>query len=260
MLIPSIGGLMVIQLLKALKSNIFCPSLVLSQVISEPTNFEPNKNPSCIDLVITDQPNLILDSGTRVPYCHHQIIYCKVNFRIPPPPKLDRKIWHYNRANLAAIKKSMTNFPCFEQLNLNMDINWQVKTFTEIFLNIMSNYIPNETKRFVPRDPPWITKPIKTMLNRKNRLFKNYKKHRYKDEDKVRLDAFRTECQKAVETTKSTYLKNLGNKVNDPSTSQKAYWKIIYKVMNKCKSPKIPPLLVTNIFVLNCSEKAKNFQ
>ena len=32
--------------------------LGLSQVISEPTNFEPNKNPSCIDLVITDQPRL----------------------------------------------------------------------------------------------------------------------------------------------------------------------------------------------------------
>ena len=231
---------------------------MLSQVISEPTNFEPNKNPSCIDLVITDQANLILDSGTRVsldPYCHHQIIYCKVNFRIPPPPTLERKIWHYNRANLAAIKKSMTNFPWFEELNLNM----ASKTFTEIFLKIMSNYIPNETKRFVPRDPPWKTKPIKTMLNGKNMLFKNYKKHRYKDEDKVRLDAFRTGCQKTVETAKSTYLKNLGNKVNDPSTSQKAYWKIINRVMNKCRSPKIPPLLVNNMFVLNCSEKANIF-
>ena len=30
--------------------------LSLSQVISEPTNFEPHKNPSCIDLIITDQP------------------------------------------------------------------------------------------------------------------------------------------------------------------------------------------------------------
>ena len=66
----------------------------------------------------------------------------------------------------------MINLPWLEQLNLNTDTNWQVKTFTEIFLNIMSNYIPNETKRFVPRDPPWITKPIKTILNRKNMLFK----------------------------------------------------------------------------------------
>ena len=52
--------------------NLFT-SLGLSQVICEPTNFEPNKNPSCIDLVITDQPNLILDCGTRASldsYCH----------------------------------------------------------------------------------------------------------------------------------------------------------------------------------------------
>ena len=29
------------------------------------------------------------------------------------------------------------------------------------------------------------------------------------------------------------------------------------KIMNKCKAPKIPPLLVNNIFVLNYREKAK---
>ena len=63
-------------------------SLNLSQIISEPTNFTPGCLPSCIDLIITDQPNLILDSGTRPsldPKCHHQIIHCKVNFKIPPP-------------------------------------------------------------------------------------------------------------------------------------------------------------------------------
>ena len=68
--------------------NLFT-SLGLSQIKSEPTNFEHNKNPSCIDHIATDQPNLILDCGSRASletYCHHQIIYCKVNFRIPPPP------------------------------------------------------------------------------------------------------------------------------------------------------------------------------
>ena len=241
--------------------NLFT-SLGLSQVICEPTNFEPNKNPSCIDLVITNQPNLILDCGTRASldsYCHHQIIYCKVNFRIPPPPPYERKIWHFNRANTAAIKRSMTSFPWLQHLNINTDPNWQVKTFTDIFLNIMSNCIPNETKRFIPRDPPWITKSLKTMLNRKNRLFKNYKKHRYKEEDKVRLDSFRIECHKAVETAKSSYLKNMGNKPNEPGISQKSYWKIINRVMNKCRSPKIPPLLINNQFILDCRDKAKLF-
>ena len=78
----------------------------------------------------------------------------------------------------------------------------QVKTFTDTFLNIMSNFIPNKTKRFVPRDPLWITEPLKTMLNRKNRLFNNYKKHGYKTEDKIMFEAFRIECKQAVETPK----------------------------------------------------------
>ena len=153
----------------------------------------------------------------------------------------------------------MSNFPWLQHLNLNNDINWQVNTFTDIFLNIMTNFIPNESKRFVPRDPPWITKPLKTMLKRKNILFKNYKRHGYKEEDKFRLDNFRIECQQAVETAKLSYLSNLGNKANDPGTTQKSYWKIINRVMNKCRAPIIPPLFVDNVFVLNCGEKAKLF-
>ena len=63
----------------------------------------------------------------------------------------------------------------------------------------------------------------------------------------------------AVEIAKLNYLTNTGNKLNNPKTSQKSNWKIINKVMNKCKAPKIPPLLVSNLFILNCREIAKPF-
>ena len=39
--------------------------LGFSQVICEPTNFEPGKKPSCIDIIVIDQPNIFLDSGIR---------------------------------------------------------------------------------------------------------------------------------------------------------------------------------------------------
>ena len=181
-----------------------------------------------------------------------------MNFRIPPPLPFDRKNWHFNRANSAAIKRSMTSFPWRQHLNINTNPNWQVKTFTDTFLNIMSNFIPNETKRFVPRDPPWITKPLKTMLNRKNRLLNNYKKHGYKTEDKIRLEALRIECKQTVETSRLSYLRNLGNKADNPNNSQKSFWKIFNRVMNKCRAPKIP-LLVNNLFILNCRETARYF-
>ena len=175
-----------------------------------------------------------------------------MNFGIPPTLPFERKIWHFNRENASAIKRSKNSFPWRQHLNT-------VKTVTDTFLNIMSNFIPNETKRFVPRDPPWITKPLKTMLNRKNRLFKNYKKHGYKAEDKIRLDVFRTECQQAVETSKFSHLINLGNKANNPNTSQKSFWKIINRVMNKCRAPNIHPLKLNNLIILNCREKARYF-
>ena len=83
------------QLLPKIQNRTF-GEMYLTQLISEPTNFTPNKNPTCIDLLITDQPNLVLDSGTRPSLdskCHHQIVYGKINY----------------------------------------NPNWQVKTFQEIF-------------------------------------------------------------------------------------------------------------------------------
>ena len=102
----------------------------------------------------------------------------------------------------------------------------------------------------IPRDPPWITRPLKTMLNKKNRLYKSYKRNGYSEDDKTRLFTFRAECQLAVEQAKLSYLENLGNKINDPINSQKVYWKIIHRIMNKCRTPKIPPLLVNGVFII----------
>ena len=217
-------------------------SLNLSQLISEPTNFEPNKNLSCIDLVTTDQPNLVHDCGTRAfldSFCHHEVTYCKVNFNIPPPTPFERKIWHYDRANIPLLQRSMFKFPWLLHLNINQNPNLQVKTFTKIFLNV-TNFIPNEIKISIPCDTPWITKPLKTML-RKNKFFKNCKRQCYKLEDKVRLENIRKECQEAVENAKLPYLANMGKKLNNPNISQKSDLQIVNKVMNKCKAPKIPP-------------------
>ena len=131
--------------------------LGLTQLISEPTNFEPNKKPSCIDLIFTDQPNTVLNSGTKPSldnYCHHQIIYCRTNFNIPPPPPFQRKIWKYERANVPLIKRAISDFPWSLNLNSNPNPNWQVTFFTETILNIMSNFIPNGTIKDTPKDPP----------------------------------------------------------------------------------------------------------
>ena len=115
-------------------------NLGLSQVIAEPTKFRPHKNPSFIDLILADQRNVILESSIRASldfYCHHQIIHCKANFRIPPILPFERKICHFCRANSAAIKRCMISFLWRQHLNLDTDPNWQLRRFL-IFSKILS--------------------------------------------------------------------------------------------------------------------------
>ena len=64
---------------------------------------------SCIDLIFTNQPNLVIDSGVHLSLhanCHHQIVNCKLNLNIKFPPPYERLVWDYNKADSYKDKKS----------------------------------------------------------------------------------------------------------------------------------------------------------
>ena len=92
------------------------------------------------------------------------------------------------------------------------------------------------------------------MLNRQQRLYRNCKGNGFNNEDKIRVEVFRQECNTAIKKSNEEYLSNIGNKLTNPDTCQKLYWKLINRVMNRCKAPKIPPILVNNVFVVNARD------
>ena len=64
------------------------------QLISDPTHILPASS-SCIDLIFTDQPNLVVDSGVHPSLhtnCHHQITYCNINLMIVYPPPYEHLV------------------------------------------------------------------------------------------------------------------------------------------------------------------------
>ena len=42
--------------------------------------------------------------------CHHNIIFGKINIRIPLPPSYIREVWDYSKANTKNIKKAVKSF------------------------------------------------------------------------------------------------------------------------------------------------------
>ena len=44
------------------------------------------------------------------PNCHDQITYAKVNLNIYHPPPFEHGIWHYEKANVDHIRRSIDEF------------------------------------------------------------------------------------------------------------------------------------------------------
>ena len=68
---------------EGLKIEFLASQFAMSQVINEPTHILDNSK-SCIDLIFTSQPNMIMDSGVHPSLhsnCHHQIIYAKFDLK-----------------------------------------------------------------------------------------------------------------------------------------------------------------------------------
>ena len=64
------------------------------QSISEPIHIFKHSS-SCMDLIFTDRPNLITDSGTHPSLhanCHHNITFCMINLKITYPPPYRRLV------------------------------------------------------------------------------------------------------------------------------------------------------------------------
>ena len=106
----------------------FC-ELELTQLITEPTHLRDHCQPTSIDLILCDQPNLVIDSGVNSSLdqtCKHQITYCKFSIKSPQIPPIKRKVCHYGKGNRDLINRAITNFQWDLQLNKIPNPNHQV--------------------------------------------------------------------------------------------------------------------------------------
>ena len=114
--------------------------------LTQPTHLSDNYR-SCINLIFTSQPNLAVDFGIHPSLhenCFHLISYSKFDLKIFYPPPYERTVWHCRQADTVLIKRSSENFD-WKNAFSNCNPNEQVPVLTKSVLNIMSNFILNET-------------------------------------------------------------------------------------------------------------------
>ena len=222
------GGLMT-------QLNILFSELGLSQLISEPTHFRDHCNPICIDLVICDQPNIVVDSGIRSSLdesCKHQLTFCKFATKIPKIPPSKRLVWHYGKAKPELIQRALESLD-WDIFLSNQVPDIQVKCLNETILNIMNNFVPSSSLSSQSDEPKWITKDIKNLMRKQKKIYKKYRVNGFKEDDKANVDRIQNECFLAVRDSREKYLKSLGNILIDKKTGRKTYWSIINTFLNR---------------------------
>ena len=94
------------------------------------------------------------------------------------------------------------------------------KTLLNIFLH---NFIPNKIIVCDDRDPSWMNDEIRKMIKRKNWLFQSQRKSCKLDF--TVLNSLTQDISGAITSSKLKHYEGLANKLNDPKTAHKTYWK-----------------------------------
>ena len=77
------------------------------------TTLKPSLVTIISDLIFSTNKNIMSNHGVDVTIfekCHHNIIYGKINIRLPLPPVYIREVWDYSKANIENINKAIRNF------------------------------------------------------------------------------------------------------------------------------------------------------
>ena len=136
-----------------------------AQIIDKPTHILNNSMP-CIDLIFCTNKNIISKHGVDVSIfdkCHHNIIFGKIDIRVPLPPIFVREVWYYSKANVEHIEKAISNSNWHNAFK-DLSVDEEVVLLNETLLNIFRNYIPNKKIKCDYRQPPWMTDKIKTLF------------------------------------------------------------------------------------------------
>ena len=223
----------------------------LSQVINKPTHIFQHFS-SCIDLLFTNQQNLITDLGVHPSLhsnCYHQIIYGKFNLKVFYPPPYERHIWHYEHAKVDMISRAIERFGWNKAFS-GKKIDEKASNLTQTILNIMSNFIPNEIITIDDRDPPWY------LIKNKTEYFKNF----FNPNNAASIRHFQQmqeSLQRNIEISKERSYSKLSAKLTNNKINPKCYWTILKTFLNNKKIPCIPPLIHNNQFVTDFKEKCE---
>ena len=187
----------------------------LTQVHNQPT-----REGNLLDLVFVSNPTLVKSSTNVSGILDHDIIITDMKTRVHHQKSQPRKCFIYKKADWTAIHKDLSNLnnniESMTKEGNNVKILWN--TFKTKLLESLEKNIPSKEIKG-NKNIPWIRKKEKKMTKKKQRFYKQAKKHN----KWTTYRAYQKECKRHLGKAESDYInKNIIEGLVNNST--KPFW------------------------------------
>ena len=158
---------------------------------------------------------------------------------------ITRLVWFDSRADWNGLNEAIIDYDwiiCFT----TDDINQISSRFTESFLNLARQFIPNKVVTIRPHDKPWCNNVLRALRRRRDRLFHKARSNNTFDS----WQNYRECCNFYVSELKSAkeeYETRQSSKLDSPSISGHSWWQTIKILLLLDKNTSIPSLLLDNV-------------
>ena len=214
----------------------------LFQHVTEHTRQRGNDNPSTLDLIFSNEENMVSNLDILAPLgkSDHAIIKftinCEMNYQQPQIKKL------FNKGNYDGIKNKINSINWEEEFNKYPDdINKQWKFFCDIYADAEKTYIPRKTVYVNGKMNKKLSTPLdkKTLrkIKQKNKLWSKFRNDLALEEEKLKFRQLRNQVRRLTRKGKKIMEKNIAKNIK---SNPKAFWKY---TQSKLKTkPGIPDL------------------
>ena len=221
----------------------------LTQVIDHPT-----RQGNILDLFFTTHPGLINRTSLVPPLtkeADHDIVFVDVNTRADIPKQVRRNRYVYNKADWEAMKEEMKTYKVPDG---TAEEQWD--HLEKTLHSLIDRHVPSKPAK-PPKQKPWINREIITLMHRRDRAYKAWKKTDSEQYHK-KFVKLRSKCQANVRTAHREYtdgIFNLEDKEKDRTSVCKRFWS--YVTCQRKDNNSVAPLRKDGVLISDAAGKAE---
>jgi hypothetical protein len=232
----------------------------LHQLVTQPTRITNNSN-TCIDLIITQSPNIVKSIDVLPPFCSdHSIPLVVLHCKSAKHFRFARTVFNYDNLNTDKFVDLLQAEDWYKILN-DFSIDESCKLFTKTFSEIAKLCMPVKQVIVSTRDAEWINSNIRDMIKRRNKLYKKAKRTKNLNHW-TQFRNYRNHVIEQIRKRKQEHINEMNENVcNKENFGTKQWWKLVNVFMTKkgINIDTIPSILHNGRLYENNEDKANLF-